>query len=145
MMERVATLLRSVGIDVPSDPHLDQLAIGGGLVLAILVVAVLLAQRFGDRASALWRDRVGHVGGLAPRMTALVRHGSAALLLILLVTAWPWEPIARFAIGLALAAASALFFQQLMRGLTINRSSPTRPPPSSSWRCSQTRWAGSAC
>lgn len=121
MMDRMVGMLRSFGLDVPAQPHLDELAIGGGLVLAILVVAVLLSHRVGDRASALWRDRVGHVGGLAPRMTALVGHGSAALMLLALIVAWPWEPIASFAIGLALAAASALFFKQLMRGLSVNR------------------------
>ncbi len=121
MIDSAVRTLRTIGIKVPDDPHLDHLAIGGGLVLLALFVALVLSRRLGERASDLWRDRVGQVGGLAPRMTALVRHGSAALLILIVSWSWPWEPVARFAIGLALAAAAALFLKQLMRGLSVNR------------------------
>lgn len=120
-MESAVKTLRTLGIAVPAQPHLDELAIGGGLVLLALFMALALSRRVGIRATLLWRDKVGAVGGLAPRMTALVRHGTAALLILLVLWSWPWGPVTRFAVGFALAAAVALFLQQLMRGLHVNR------------------------
>ncbi len=121
MSARVVAMLRAFGIAMPAALHLEQVAIGGGLVLLALLLAVFLSRRFGESASTLWRNRVGHVGGLAPRMTALVRHGSAMLMILFLLLAYPWQPLARFTIGIALAAAAALFLLQLMRGLMVNR------------------------
>ncbi len=121
MSARAADALRTIGISVPSAPHLEQVAIGGGLVLLALALAVFLSRRVGERATAIWRSRVGHIGGLAPRMGALVRHGSAALMILLILIAYDWQPLARFTVGFALAAAAAMFLLQLMRGLTINR------------------------
>ena len=120
-MDSVLGTLRTLGIAVPAQPHIEQLAIGGGLVLLALFVAIALSRRFGPRLSLLWRDKVGHVGGLAPRMVSLLRHGIAGGLILIVLWSWDWEPIARFAIGLALATGVALFLQQLMRGLHVNR------------------------
>ena len=120
-MESMLGMLRTFGIEVPAQPHIEQLAIGGGLILLALFVAIALSRRFGPRLSLIWRDKVGHVGGLAPRMVSLLRHGIAAVLILIVLWSWDWEPIARFAIGLALATATALFLQQLMRGLHVNR------------------------
>ena len=120
-MDRMFGALRSFGLKIPDDPHLDQLAVAGGLVLLILVAAVLLSQQVGPRVASFWKERVGHIGGLAPRMHALVRHGAAALMLWALSSFWSWEPVAAFAVGLALAAGTAAFLRQLMRGLHVNR------------------------
>ena len=121
MMDVLVRTLGSIGITVPAQPHLDQLAIGGGLVLLALFLALTLSRRIGPRLALLWRDKVGHVGGLAPRMVPLIRHGTAAVLVLILLWSWDWEPISRFTIGLALAAGAALFLHQLMRGLHVNR------------------------
>ena len=121
MIARVDQLLHSIGIRLPAQPHLEQLAIGGGLVIFALFTAVYVSQRFGPRLATLWEDRVGHAGGLAARMERLIRHGSAALLILIVMAAWPWEPLAHFVIGFALAAATALFAHQMMRGLNVNR------------------------
>ena len=111
MTPRVNAAFRTIGIRLPAQPHLEQVAIGGGLVIFALFAAVFLSQRFGPRLSVLWEDRVGHAGGLAARMERLIRHGSAALLILIVLTAWPWQPLAHFIIGFALAAATALFAQ----------------------------------
>ncbi|QDX28375.1 mechanosensitive ion channel [Sphingomonas suaedae] len=54
-------------------------------------------------------------------MHALVRHGSAALLLAIVINAWPWAALAAAVLGFALASASAMTMLVFMRGLHMPR------------------------
>ncbi|TPG12061.1 mechanosensitive ion channel protein MscS [Sphingomonas oligophenolica] len=99
-----------------------ELAIAGGLVLLALAIGVFAGRKIGPRFTDLWATHVAsHGEGLGPRMTQIVRHGVAAILLAIIVNAYPWPPIAGAPIGLALGVAAALFAQQVLRGLGIAR------------------------
>ncbi|MDQ2877703.1 MAG: mechanosensitive ion channel [Pseudomonadota bacterium] len=97
-------------------------AIAGGFVLLALVAGVV-AQRFaGARLTNVWNNRLAnHVGGMGVRLPLIVRHGTAALLLAILLNAWPWPPIAAAPIGFALGAAAALAINEVLRGVGIAR------------------------
>ncbi len=108
---------------VPARADVIELAAAGALTIAALALGVL-AQRFaGTRLARWWGERVvgTHVEGLRPRIAAIVRHGSAALLLAIVYAAWPWGPLSAAAIGFALASAGTLTAHQLMRGVGIPR------------------------
>ncbi|WP_375251143.1 mechanosensitive ion channel family protein [Sphingomonas sp.] len=121
-MTAVANWLARYGIAMPSQMDVLEAAIAGGLVLLALVIGVTSGRVLGPRLANWWKDHVGRPGdGLRPRLCLIVRHGSAALLLSMLLSAYPWSPLAGAPIGLALGAAAALTTHQLMRGVGIPR------------------------
>ena len=108
------------GFTAPSQQDLIELAIAGAFVLLALALGVFAGRQIGPRLTALWRLHVAsHGEGLGPRMTELVRHGTAAVLLGIVLNAHDWPPIAGAPIGLALGVAAALFAKQMLRGLGI--------------------------
>ncbi|RHW17980.1 mechanosensitive ion channel protein MscS [Sphingomonas gilva] len=121
-MNRAAAFLRGLGLDLPADPHLPEVAVAGGLTIAALAVGWWLGRHFDARAKALWHRAFGvHAGGIGERAGAVIRHGSAALLLAIIGASWPWPPLARLPIGIALAGATAWLTIVVLRGLGIAR------------------------
>lgn len=121
-MNSIAGWFVGNGLSVPSQDDLVETAIAGGLVLVALVVGLLTSRMIGQRLTDLWKAHVAsHGEGLGPRMTSMVRHGLAALILALVESAYSWNPLAGVPIGLALGSAGALFVQQMLRGLGITR------------------------
>lgn len=109
------------GIVVPPMAELIEAAIALGFALLALAAGWYAARRWGDRLSALWTDRVGTAEGLAGRMRAILRHGTAALLLAIVFYLWPWSTLAALGFGFALGAATAMLVLELMRGLSMPR------------------------
>jgi small-conductance mechanosensitive channel len=121
-MNRAAAFLRGLGLDIPADPHLPEVAVAGGITIAALIVGLWLGRRFGERGRIVWQRVFGeHAGGIGERMGAVIRHGSAALLLAIANAAHPWPPLARLPIGIALGAAIAWLTSVLLRGLGLAR------------------------
>ena len=118
----LAQWLAANGIRVPDNAQLLEGGIAAALAVCALALGWLAGRRLAPRIAAFWQERVGnHVEGLAARMHALVRHGSAALLLAILLNGWPWGPLAGAGLGFALASASAMTVLALMRGLHMPR------------------------
>ena len=121
-MNRVLAWLVSHGIAIPTRSETIEAAIAGGVVLVMLALGTLAGRTIGPRLTSLWRTRVAnHAEGLAPRIDRIVRHGVAALLLLIVVSIYPWHEVAGVPIGLALGAATALTAHHLLRGLGIPR------------------------
>lgn len=121
-MNQLTHWLEHKGIFVPTRDGAIEVAVSGGLVLVALVLGLLAGQRLGPIVANSWKARIsGHGEGLGPRMCAIVRHGTAALLLAIVAGAHHWSPLAGLPVGLALGAAVALTAVQLLRGLGIAR------------------------
>jgi small-conductance mechanosensitive channel len=121
-MNEISRWLLTNGIRIPTQQVMIEVAVAGGLTLAALAVGVLAGRKIGPRLTDLWKNHVAsHGEGLGPRMSAITRHAVAAILLAIVLSAYPWPPIAGAPIGLALGSAAALFAQQVLRGLGIAR------------------------
>jgi len=121
-MNEITSWFLDNGMSVPTQRELIEAAIAGGLVLIALAIGVFSGRRLGCRLEEIWKNHVAsHGEGLGPRMVAITRHGTAAILLAIILSAYDWPPIAGAPIGLALGAAMAMFAQQLLRGLGIAR------------------------
>ncbi len=121
-MNRLDDWLAANGLALPTRADAVEAAVAGGLVLLALAIGLIAGRRLGPTLAELWKTHVAHHGeGLWTRLPLIVRHGAAALLLGIVVTAHPWTPWAGVPIGLALGAAAALFAHQVLRGLGIPR------------------------
>ncbi len=118
----IASWLTARGVHVPQTPELIVAGVAGALAVLALAIGWYAGTRGGPRIAGFWQRRVGdHVEGLAHRMNALVRHGSAALLLAILATIYPWPPLAALLLSFALGAASAMTAVVFLRGLHTPR------------------------
>lgn len=121
-MNRLTEWLVANGVTLPDRAGAIEAAIAGGLVLLALTAGLFAGRLLGPRLAALWRKHVAHHGeGLWERMGVIVRHGAAALLLAIILAAYPWTWLAGLPIGIALGAATALLAVQLLRALGIPR------------------------
>ena len=119
-MKTLAAWLATYGLTLPTRADAVEAAIAGGIILAILAIGALAGRRLGPGLSELWKRHVAHHGeGLWTRIGTIVRHLTAALLLAILLNAWPWHELAAFPIGLAFGAAMALAANQFLRGLGL--------------------------
>ncbi len=117
-MNTVTRWLATYGVTLPDQAGAIEAAIAGGFVLLALTAGLFAGRLFGPRLAELWRKRVSHHDeGLAGRMAVITRHGVAALLLAIVLAAYPWTWLAGLPIGLALGAAVALLALQFLRGL----------------------------
>lgn len=122
MIPVLADMLAPFGIAAPTWPELVRAAAALVLAVAALGAGWLAGRRLGPWLADLWHARVGHhVEGLADRMCSIVRHGSAALLLALILQADHWEGLARGGLGLALGAATAMAAVEVLRGVSLPR------------------------
>ncbi|MFC3579421.1 mechanosensitive ion channel family protein [Sphingomonas hylomeconis] len=101
---------------------LTEGAIAGGLVLLSLTLGVVASRTLGPAAAEAWHRRLDHRGeGLAGRLTLIIRHTTAAVLLAIVAGVHGWPPVAAIPIGLALGAATALAAYEVLRGVSIAR------------------------
>ncbi|MEG3181057.1 mechanosensitive ion channel family protein [Sphingomonas sp. LT1P40] len=118
----LARWLAANGVHAPSNAELIEGAIAGSFALLALAIGWFAGRRLGPLLAAQWHKRVGdHVEGLAHRMHTLVRHGSAALLLAIIVNVWPWTVVASLLLGIALGSAAAMTAMVFLRGLHTPR------------------------
>ena len=121
-MSAVTDFLAGYGITLPSGFEWLEIAIAGGFVVVALALGLTAGRIAGPRLSAWWKRHVAHHGeGLGDRMGRIVRHGSAALLLSILLVSHGWSAWAGAPIGIALGAAAAAMAHELLRGLGIPR------------------------
>ena len=110
------------GIALPSRFDLLEMAVAGGLVMVSLLLGLTAGRVLGPRAATWWKARVANHGeGLWRRMTAILRHGSAALLLALVLVSHDWTGWGGLPIGIALGAAAAALSHAVLRGLGMPR------------------------
>ncbi len=110
------------GLSLPSRFDALEVAIAGGLMLLALACGVFAGRTLGPPASQLWKAKVAHHGeGLWLRVTAIIRHGTAAIVAGIVLVAYPWSAWGGMPIGLALGSATALTAHHLLRGLGIPR------------------------
>ncbi|MFA6112894.1 MAG: mechanosensitive ion channel domain-containing protein [Sphingomonas sp.] len=121
-MNSVAAWLHAQGLATISQSMANEVAIAGGLVLAALACGVMMGRVVGPVAEREWKQRLGHhAEGVGDRLHRILRHGTAALLLAILLNSAPWPPLAGAPIGLALGAAVGLTSVSILRGLGIQR------------------------
>lgn len=121
-MDQLTDWIRTSGLLTIPRVEWIEFAIVGGMVLACLAAGVLCARLVGRRAEALWKRQLGsHAAGIGGRIALIVRHGTAALLLAILLAVGRWPPLVGAPIGLALGAAAALVAMEILRGLGIAR------------------------
>jgi small-conductance mechanosensitive channel len=121
-MKSVVAWLQMQGLATITQPMLVEGAIAGTLVLVALACGVLMGRFIGPAAEREWKQRLGHhAEGVGGRLHRILRHGTAALLLAILLNANSWSPLAASPIGLALGAAIALTSVSILRGLGIHR------------------------
>jgi len=118
----VLAWLQTQGLGTFSQSALIEAAIAGGLVIAALAAGLIAGRTIGPRLAVEWKRRLGaQAEGVGDRLHRIVRHGTAALLLAILLNAVHWPMLAAFPIGLALGAATAMTSVSILRGLGIPR------------------------
>ena len=121
-MTRLEAWLAANGLTPPTRADAVELAVAGALVLVALALGLLAGRRLGPGLAQAWKSHVAHgAEGLWTRLPQITRHGVAALILGIVVSARAWTPWAGAPIGLALGAAAALAAHQVLRGLGIPR------------------------
>jgi small-conductance mechanosensitive channel len=121
-MSPVLAWLQMQGLGTISQSVLIEAAIAGGLVIAALFTGLIAGRMLGPRIEAEWKRRLGaQAEGIGDRLHRILRHGTAALLLAILLNAAPWPTLAAFPIGFALGAATAMTSVSILRGLGIPR------------------------
>jgi small-conductance mechanosensitive channel len=119
MMERFGDWL--AGHDLPSPPELSEAGVAAGLAALALAIGWLAGRHLGSRLAAFWTAHVDDSAAFTGRLCAIVRHGSASVLLGLILAAWNWHPLATLGLGLATGAATALALVAVIRGLQLPR------------------------
>jgi small-conductance mechanosensitive channel len=110
------------GIVVPGEAEL--IASGIALLLAVAgwALAALVGRSTGPRLAQAWVRRAGGRNeGIGDRMCALVRYLVAAIVLAIILYAYPWPALAAFILGLVLATATALLVAELVQGVHLPR------------------------
>ena len=121
-MNPFAQWWHATGFDTPDRADLTEVAVALGLMLLCLAIGVVSGKRLGTRLSEWWRLHAsGHAEGVWTRLCSIVRHGTAALLLAIVLAAWPWSVLAALPLGITLGLASALAAHQVLRGLGVAR------------------------
>lgn len=119
-MERVGAWL--AGHNLPGTAELTQAAIAGGLSVLALLLGWLAGRYIGTRIAAAWAEHVsGNAANFHVRVSAIIRWGTAAILLALVAVAWPWAPFAALVTGLVEGLAVAMLVGAVLRGLSLPR------------------------
>jgi small-conductance mechanosensitive channel len=120
MMQRFGDWL--AGHNLPSPPELTEAGIAVALALIALALGWLAGRKIGPRIAGLWTHEGEHGPVFSGRICDVTRHGSATLLLAIMLNAWPWHPLSELILGLATGATAARFTVAVLRGLNIPRS-----------------------
>jgi small-conductance mechanosensitive channel len=92
------------------------------IVAATAAAAWVIGRRSGIHIVDAWERVAGtRVEEMVPRLCALVRYFLIWLVLALVIRLEPWPVTAAFILGLAAAAAAALFVKHVVRGLNLSR------------------------
>ncbi|WP_166042363.1 mechanosensitive ion channel domain-containing protein [Sphingosinicella sp. YJ22] len=119
MMHQIAA---SLGIALPERFDFASAAAALALVAAAALLGWAVGRWGGPHLAALWERRAGaRAAQVGPRLCAVSRDLTIWLLLTLALSVYPWQPLALFLIGLAAAAAGALFAVNLVRALQVSR------------------------
>lgn len=119
-MERIQAWLAGYGLPAPVE--LSEAGVAAALAVAALATGWLAGRHLGTRITELLARRTGGIGeGLGPRTAGIVRHSVAALLLAVILAAWPWHPLADLGLGIACGAAAAMLVVAVLRGLNMPR------------------------
>jgi len=118
----LADWLASQGWTMPSDGDLLQASVAFGFAVAALMIGWYAGRTLGIWLADWWSKHIGQSPeGLATRMCAIARHGTAAVLLAILAAAWDWHRLAALGLGLAEGAAVAMLAVAVLRGLNLPR------------------------
>ena len=121
-MNPLVAWLNQQGLTTIPRSMLIEVAIASGLVIAALLTGLIAGRTLGELAANEWKRRLGtQAEGVGERLHRIIRHGTAALLLAILLNAVHWAPLAGFPIGFALGAATAMTSVAILRGLGIPR------------------------
>jgi small-conductance mechanosensitive channel len=122
MTDQFGQWLAAQGMALPSDGDLLEASIAFALAVLALAGGWQVGRSIGAKLTATWAEHfTDNLEGLAPRMSAIARHGTAALLLAILSAAYPWHPLAAFGLGFAAGAAVAMLTVAILRGLHLPR------------------------
>lgn len=122
MSPEIAQWLASQGWTLPSDGDLLQAGVAFGFAVLALVLGWYAGRTLGSWLSGLWSKQFGQSPeGLAARMCAIARHGTAAILIAILAVAWPWHFTAVVGLGFAEGATVAMLAVAVLRGLNLPR------------------------
>ena len=122
-MDQIGRWLAAHGMTLPSDGDLLEASIAFALAVLALALGWQVGRSIGLKLTSLWAEHVvaDNLEGLAPRMSAISRHGTAALLLAILTAAYQWHPLATVGLGFATGAAVAMLTVAILRGLHLPR------------------------
>jgi small-conductance mechanosensitive channel len=120
MMQRFGDWL--AGHNLPSPPELTEAGIAAALAITALALGWLAGRKIGPRIARFWMRDADHGPLFSGRICEVLRHGSAMVLMAILLNAWPWHPLSELILGLATGATAARFTVAVLRGLNIPRS-----------------------
>lgn len=110
------------GVTLPSRLDALEAAVAGTLMFLALACGVIAQRKLGPSAAQFWKTHVAHHGeGLWGRMPLILRHGIAALVAAIVMSAYGWSAWGGLPIGLALGSAGALTAHHVLRGLGMPR------------------------
>lgn len=122
MMQDIQQFLSGQGMGIPPPEDLIASGIAAALAVGAIAIGWFVAHRYGTPIREFWKQRVGgHVEGVAARVPDILRNGIAAMLLAILINAWPWPNLGLFMVGLALGYTAAMFAVDVLRGLGLPR------------------------
>jgi small-conductance mechanosensitive channel len=115
-------MAEGLGLTWPTYGDFVSAAAAVAIVTLIWGGAWLVGRKFGPRLTHLWERRAGMRGeGLGPRMSGLLQHLVATILLALVLNIDAWRPLGALVLGLALAAAAAMLVSGVVRGVGMPR------------------------
>ena len=121
-MDQIGQWLAAQGMALPSDGDLLEASVAFGLAVLALALGWQAGRTIGEKVTALWEAHIGEtLEGMSPRLSAISRHGTAALLLAIVSAAWEWHALAALGLGVATGAAVAMLTVAILRGLHLPR------------------------
>lgn len=119
-MERLGAWL--AGHNLPGTAELTEAAIAAGLTAIALFLGWLAGRHIGTRIAKAWAEHInGNAASFHLRVCAIVRWGSAAILLAVAAVSWPWTQLAALVVGLGEGVSVAMLVAAVLRGLNLPR------------------------
>ena len=119
MMQRFGDWL--AGHNLPSPPELTEAGIAIALAFAALALGWLAGRKLGPRIAGLWTHEGDHGPVLMGRICDVTRHGTATVLLGIILNGWAWHPLSALILGVATGMAAARAVVAILRGLGMPR------------------------
>ncbi len=110
------------GHNLPGAHELSEAAIASGLTALALVLGWLAGRYVGTRIATAWAEHVsGNAAKFHLRVRAIIRWGTAAILLSIIAVSWAWMPLAAHIVGLLEAFSVGMLVAGVLRGLNLPR------------------------